>query len=190
MHNAHVFVQGYHPGGLDGLGFSPEALARKRPGLVYASLSAYGRQGPWADRRGFDSLVQTVSGINDAEAQALGAAEPRALPLQALDSCAGFLLAFGIQAALQRQHTQGGSWHVQVNLARVAEWLWSLGRVAPQAAGANTASSIEDVIAPYLENQASGFGALRAVRHSGVLLDLPSRWPHAAAQPGHHPAQW
>ena len=187
---AHVFLQGYHPGGLDRLGYSPQALAAARPGLVYASLSAYGRSGPWANRRGFDSLVQTVSGINVAEQAALGAAQPKALPVQILDYSAGFLLAFGMQAALWRQHTQGGSWHVQVNLARVAEWLWSLGRVVPQAAGANAASNIDDFIAPYSEDQASGFGALRAVRHSGVLQGLPSHWPHAAAQPGHHPAQW
>ncbi|WP_373604940.1 CoA transferase, partial [Comamonas sp. B-9] len=125
---AHVLLQGYRPGALDALGLDPQSAARLRPGIVYASLSAYGRSGPWADRRGFDSLVQTVCGINWAEGQAFGSAGLRALPLQILDYSAGFLLAFGIQAALYRQATQGGSWHVQVSLARVAQWLQSMGQ--------------------------------------------------------------
>ena len=48
-------------------------------------FSCYGDDGPWADRRGFDSLVQTASGFNLAEAEAFGSSEPRALPAQALD---------------------------------------------------------------------------------------------------------
>ena len=53
-----VVVHGYRPGALAGLGYPDEALAALRPGLVIASLSAYGPLGPWAERRGFDSLVQ------------------------------------------------------------------------------------------------------------------------------------
>ncbi len=76
VREAHVFVQGYRPGGLAAKGFSPEALAEMRPGIVAVTLSAYGHEGPWANRRGFDSLVQNASGINVAEAEAAG--RPRA----------------------------------------------------------------------------------------------------------------
>ena len=127
---AHVFVQGYRPGGRADLGFDPRTLARLRPGIVTASLSAYGQSGPWAGRRGFDSLVQTATGFNDAEATAAGATTPQALPIQILDFASGFLLAFGVQAALMRQQREGGSWHVQVSLAGVGRWLHGLGRVA------------------------------------------------------------
>ena len=204
--SAHVFVQGYRPGSLAALGLDPIALAKLRPGLVCASLSAYGRTGPCADRRGFDSLVQTVSGINALEAEAFGASQPQALPVQILDYCAGFLLAFGIEAALWRQHTQGGSWHVQVNLARVAEWLIGLGRRAlepvanalattptPTAAPSTPsldASAAPPAIGPYLETLASGFGSLRAVRHSGELVGMPARWPHPSVPPGTDAATW
>src|SRR6266404_8293548 len=58
-----VFSQGYRPGTLGGRGFSPEALAKLRPGIVFVSLCAFGHVGPWASRRGFDTVVQTVSGI-------------------------------------------------------------------------------------------------------------------------------
>ena len=86
------FLQGDRPGGLDALGFGADELARMAPGIVCVSLSAYGHRGPWARRRGFDSLVQSATGLNVAEAEAFGSVEPRALPLQALDYGAGFLL--------------------------------------------------------------------------------------------------
>ena len=87
---ADVFIQGYRPGAIAQYGFSPEEVARLRPGIVCVSLCAYGHQGPWAGRRGFDSLVQNANGINDAEAQAAGADKPRPLPTQALDHATGY----------------------------------------------------------------------------------------------------
>ena len=183
---AHVLLQGYRPGALDALGLDPQSAVRLRPGIVYASLSAYGRSGPWADRRGFDSLVQTVCGINWTEGQAFGSQGLRALPLQILDYSAGFLLAFGIQAALYRQATVGGSWHVQVSLARVAQWLQAMGQrpvsAAPAQGGVPGAA--------YLEALDTGFGHLQAVRHSGVLQGLPSGWPHAGQPPGGDQPCW
>jgi len=61
------------------------ALLDLRPDIISVSLSAFSREGPWADRRGFDSLVQTTTGFNHAEAEAAGTIEPRALPVQILD---------------------------------------------------------------------------------------------------------
>ena len=193
---AHVLLQGYHPGSLDALGFGPQQAAQWRPGIVYASLSAYGRSGPWADRRGFDSLVQTASGINWAEGQAFegiaGSSGLRALPMQILDYAAGFWLAFGIQAALYRQATQGGSWHVQVSLARTAQWLHELGQrpVLPQQAGGAAEGGVASRAAPYLETLASGFGTLVAVRPSGVLGGAAAPWLHPSMPPGSAAPQW
>ena len=181
---AHVFLQGYRPGGLAALGFGAQALARQRPGIVVASLSAYGRLGPWAGRRGFDSLVQTACGFNLAEAEAAGAAQPQALPLQILDYAAGYLLAFGIQAALWRQATQGGSWQVQVSLAGVAHWLRGLGRM-PQGLAAARPD-----LAPLLHAEPSGFGTLRAMPHSVRCSHTPPGWRLPSMPPGSHPPAW
>lgn len=189
LEQAQVMLQGYHPGSLDALGFGPQAAAQLRPGIVYASLSAYGRSGPWADRRGFDSLVQTASGINWAEGQAWGSGL-RALPMQILDYSAGFWLAFGIQAALYRQATQGGSWHVQVSLARVAQWLKELGEQPVQLPTTATEAERAARLAPYLETLPSGFGALCAVRHSANLGGAAAHWPHPAVPPGSDAPQW
>ena len=186
--DAHVFLQGYRPGGLEQLGFGPDAVAKLRPGIVYASLSAYGREGPWRDKRGFDSLVQTVSGINAAEGQAFGGGVPRALPMQILDYGAGFLLAFGVQVALHRQATVGGTWHVEVSLARVAQWLWELGR-RPVPAQPD-ASNVAELVAPWLEGSASGFGGLQAVTHAAGLSRTPPHWSRASVPPGTDAPSW
>ncbi|MYX52720.1 CoA transferase, partial [Streptomyces sp. SID8385] len=82
LERADVVVTGYRPGALEALeGMAPEELAAGRPGLVVAQLSAWGRTGPWAGRRGFDSLVQAASGVALAE-RAAGPADtpPGALP--------------------------------------------------------------------------------------------------------------
>ena len=186
LRTADVFVQGYRPGGLSGLGFGPEAAARASPaGLVYMSLSAYGRKGPWAGRRGFDSLVQTASGLNAAEAEAAGADQPRVLPAQVLDHASGHLMAFGAMAALHCRMAQGGSWHVQVSLARTALWLRGLGRVPGGLAIADPGDAPE-----LTEAAPSGFGEMRAVRHAAGLSLTPAGYARPSMPLGSDTAAW
>jgi crotonobetainyl-CoA:carnitine CoA-transferase CaiB-like acyl-CoA transferase len=187
VHGADVFLQGYRPGGLAALGFGPQALAEMRPGIVAASLSAYGPSGPWADRHGYDSLVQTATGFNHAEAQAASSTEPKALPAQVLDHASGYLLALGIQAALLRRAVEGGSWHVQVSLAQTAQWLRGLGRIE-QGLRAHELSA--DDVRPFLERSASGFGGLLAVRHAGVLSVTPPQWQRPSVPLGSDAPAW
>ncbi|WP_342067227.1 CoA transferase [Achromobacter kerstersii] len=184
LRSAHVFVQGYRPGGLAALGFGPEDAARIRPGIVYVSLTAYGNAGPWANRRGFDSLVQTATGFNHAEAQAAGQEAPKPLPMQILDHASGYLMAFGAQVALARQATEGGSWHVRVSLAQTAHWLRSLGRV--DGGLACKMPGFDGL----LETEPSGFGELVAVRHAANFSETPARWTRPSSPPGSHPTVW
>ncbi len=184
---ADVFSQGYRPHSLAALGFSPQDAARISPGIVYVSLSAYGHAGPWAERRGFDSLVQTATGFNHAEGQAAGIDGPKELPAQMLDHATGYLMAFGAMMAKARQSREGGSWHVQVSLAQTGRWLWNAGRVAD---GLTAADLKADAITPFMEDQASGFGPLRAVSHSARLSKTPAFWARPAMPLGSHPPQW
>ena len=126
---ADVFLQAYRPGALASHGFAPEDLARTRPGVVYVSISAYGHEGPWAGRRGFDSLVQSASGIAWTEREAAGTERPKHLPCQALDHATGYLAAFGAMVALMRRAAEGGSWHVRLSLAQTGHWLESFGHI-------------------------------------------------------------
>ncbi|MET0543163.1 MAG: CoA transferase [Variovorax sp.] len=182
--DAHVFTQGYRPGGLRSLGFGPDDVARSRPGIVYVSLTAYGTQGPWADRRGFDSLVQTAMGFNHAEGEAAGDGKPRPMPMQILDEATGYLMAFGAAAAMARQQREGGSWHVQVSLAQTGQWLRSLGRVPD-----GLSAAAPDLLAQ-VETTDSGFGRLAALRHSARLSRTPARWTRPSMPPGSHPPTW
>ena len=184
---ADIFVQGYRPGGLDGRGFSPAAVAALRPGIVYVSLSAYGHTGPWSDRRGFDSLVQTANGINHAEAAAAGGDRPKALPCQALDHASGYLMAFGAMMALRRRATEGGSWLVRVSLAQTGHWIGALGRV-PDGLGADNIDAAG--AADRLETRPSGFGPLTAVRHAAYMSETPPAWLQPAVPLGSHPPAW
>jgi hypothetical protein len=187
VREAHVFVQGYRPGGIAGKGFSPEALADMRPGIVAVTLSAYGHEGPWAKRRGFDSLVQNASGINVAEAEVLGVPAPKELPAQALDHATGYLMAFGAMMALLRKTVEGGSWHVRVSLAQTGHWLTGLGRLSngfdcPEPTGEELKALTSEIDTP--------FGRLSFVNHAAVLTETPAYWSRPPVKLGTHAPVW
>lgn len=123
---ADVVALGYRPAALDRLGLSPEALAARHPGTIVLRLSAWGEP----DRRGFDSLVQAACGVALIES---AAGEPGALPAQALDHSAGYLLAAAAMRLLHRRARNGGSWLAETSLRRVAAELLGMPRTdAPE----------------------------------------------------------
>ncbi|MFM0184673.1 CoA transferase [Paraburkholderia nemoris] len=184
---ADVFLQAYRPGALTARGFGPEELARVRPGIVYVSVCAYGHTGPWAARRGFDSLVQSASGIAFTERGAAGWDEPKHLPCQALDHATGYLAAFGAMAALARRATEGGSWHVRVSLAQTGRWLQSFG-LLPDGWKAPDVS-IDDV-RDCLGAVQSEFGRVLGVLPAERLEETPARFDLPPARIGAHEAKW
>ena len=126
--DAEVVVLGYRPAALAHLGLTPGSLAGRHPHLVIAQLSAWpGDDSP----RGFDSLVQAESGISWLESS--DRATPGALPAQALDHSAGYLLAAAVIGALRRRAEEGGGWLVRTSLRRVAAELLGMPRSAEPA---------------------------------------------------------
>jgi len=184
---ADIVLDAYRPGALERLGFGPAAMARLRPGIVHVSLNAWGQDGPWAGRRGFDSLVQTASGFNDEEGRAAGDDQPRALPCQALDHGTGYLMALAAILTRLRQAGEGGSWSVNLSLARTGLWLRSLGR---EPEGLTVANPGPADVADLLESAVSPFGAMRHVRHAARMELTPARWAHPAVPLGSHPPVW
>jgi crotonobetainyl-CoA:carnitine CoA-transferase CaiB-like acyl-CoA transferase len=112
---ADVLVTGYRPGAIEAFGLRPP------PGLIRARVNAWGDAGPWAGRRGFDSIVQAVSGI--ALIESADGATPGALPAQALDHATGYLLAASIIDALVDRAADGRGRDLAAALARTAAWL-------------------------------------------------------------------
>ena len=184
LSDCHVFTQGYRPGAMESHGLSAQELADRYPGIIYTSLSAYGRCGPWNTRRGFDSLLQSASGFNMAEANAMGNDRPTALPMQMLDYASGFLMAFGTQAALLKQLNEGGSWHVQVSLARTGHWLRSMGQQVDWC-GCDTPDS-----GAYLKPYPSGYGQLHALPHPVKFSHSTVDWRIPSSPPGTHEPRW
>jgi hypothetical protein len=119
-----VFLQAYRPGVAEDFGLDGNALARLRPGIVCASLSAYGHVGPWQRRRGFDSVLQASAGLAFQEGEGV----PRLLPVSPIDYMCGYLLSLGVAVALGRRAQTGGSYLVRTSLAQAANWLTSLGQ--------------------------------------------------------------
>ena len=184
IRESRVFVESYRPSGLAGLGFSAQELAELRPGIICASLSAYGTVGPWAARRGFDSLVQTATGFTHAEAEAAHSERPKSLPVPILDYASGFLMAFGTQAALLKQAQEGGSWHVEISLLQTANWLRSLGR-AKEGLNVRTPE-----LSDYLQPFRCAAGDLMGIPHAAEFSVTPARWERGSNYPGADEPAW
>ena len=185
VRGADVFLQADRPGALAARGFDPQALCALRPGLIQVSLSAYGPAGPWAARRGFDSLVQSATGIAFDEGRAAGLATPGRLPCQLNDHASGYLAAFGTMIALHRRAREGGSWRVRVSLAQTGHWLRSLGRVA-QGLLAPDLSAEE--VAPWRHTMDSPFGRISAIAPVEQMPLTPPRFDLPPVPPGTHAA--
>ncbi len=96
----HILVCGLRSDALSLLGFSEEEIYQLNPNLIFVQLNAYGSNGPWKNRRGFDSLVQMSSGIAYAGAKYKNSTKPIPLPFQALDYATGFVMAAGVCRAI------------------------------------------------------------------------------------------
>ncbi|MGX1300049.1 crotonobetainyl-CoA:carnitine CoA-transferase CaiB-like acyl-CoA transferase [Streptomyces albogriseolus] len=177
---ADVVVTGYRPGSLDRFGLSAEALAGRRPGVVVAQLSAWGATGPWAGRRGFDSLVQVATGIAHIEGEH---GRPGALPAQALDHGTGYLLAAGVLRALSDQADAGGGRLVRVALARTAAEV----RVGADGSAAHGG---EVPATPWLAERNSPLGRLRYALPPVDFAGGPRDWARPPGAWGADAAQW
>ncbi|MDH6138105.1 MULTISPECIES: CoA transferase [Kitasatospora] len=172
---ADVVVAGYRPGALDRFGLTPEAL----PGAIVVQLNAWGWHGPWAGRRGFDSLVQAGCGI--AELTRDGT-EPGVLPAQALDHGTGYLIAAGVLRALtERQRTGQAAW-LRYCLAGTAQWLLTTPAEPTGQAPFDPT--------PYLVETPSPYGLLRHARSPLGYQGAPSNWQHGPSRWGSDNPVW
>jgi crotonobetainyl-CoA:carnitine CoA-transferase CaiB-like acyl-CoA transferase len=192
VRDADVFSQGYRPGTLGARGFSPEALAKLRPGIVVVSLCAFGHVGPWASRRGFDTVVQTVSGITSRQGELFpGAAPgPQFYPVSAIDYLTGYLMAFGAIVALTRRAREGGSWLVRISLAQTGRWLVGRGQV-PETQLRDvpkefTAAEIER----WSTTSETPVGRLRHLAPVVRMSETPPRWARPSVPLGYNEPVW
>jgi crotonobetainyl-CoA:carnitine CoA-transferase CaiB-like acyl-CoA transferase len=182
-----VFSQSYRPGTLAARGFSAEALAALRPGIVCISLSAWDTAGPWRARRGFDSIVQSVSGM-----AALSATDgrPQYLPVSAIDYVSGYLMAFGATVALERRAREGGSWLVRVALARVGQWIVDRGLLPQSTLDEVPAELPDQELQALMGEMETPAGTIRYLRPVVRLSHTPPYWSRPPVPLGTHAAAW
>lgn len=177
---ADVVVTGYRPASLDRFGLAPDALWERHPGLVVGSVAAWSTTGPWAARRGFDSIVQAISGI--AMVESPDGVRPGALPAQVLDHSAGHLLAAAVCVALDAQRRDGHGRAARVGLARVAQELLDAG---PAGEGADTASP-----PPTLQTGETAAGRVTTAVPPVAYPGGPLEYPALASPWGRDAAAW
>ena len=183
---ADVFVNGYRPGTLARRGFGPEALAARRPGLVYVSIDCYGHEGPWRERPGWEQLAQTVTGLAHDHG---GADAQKLLPAAACDYLTGGLAAWGALAALARRAREGGSWHVRVSLARTGMWI-RRRRFAEGNGLSPVAGFRPDEIAAWSETTATPYGRVTHLAPALRMSETAPRWDLPTVPLGTHPPRW
>jgi len=192
VRQADVFAQGYRPGALANRGLAPEELAAIRPGLVYVSLCAFGHTGPWASRRGFDTVVQTVSGITVRQAECVPGKGPgpQFYPASAIDYCTGYLMAFGAMAALARRSREGGSWLVRTSLAQVGKWIVDLGEVPTAMLKEMPAEFTPDELERWSWTSETPSGRLSHLKPVVQLSQTPPYWARPSVPLGYHAPAW
>jgi crotonobetainyl-CoA:carnitine CoA-transferase CaiB-like acyl-CoA transferase len=189
---ADVFSQGYRPGTLAGRGLSPEELAAIRPGLVYVSLCAFSHAGPWASRRGFDTVIQTVSGITIRQAECFPGKSPgpQFYPVSAIDYCTGHLMAFGAMVALARRAREGGSWLVRISLAQVGKWIVDRGEVPAAALRGVPAEFTASELEHWSTVSETPAGRLRHLKPAVQLSETQPYWARPTVPLGYHRPAW
>ncbi len=183
---ADIVVNNHRSGSLERRGLEPRRLAERYPGLVYVSVTCYGSRGPWARRGGFDMNGSAASGLMTIEGTE---AEPR-LPVTGMinDYVTGYLGAAGAAAALVKRATEGGSWHVTVNLTRTAMWCGSLGLVNPALAGRDEQHRLRE---PVAYDAPSPLGDVHMLAPPVRFSAIAPAWPTPLLVPrGSSRAEW
>lgn len=185
---ADVVIDGFSGRGIERLGFGVEEVAAMQPkGVVYLTMRGYSWDGPWKMVRTFDMEALATTGFTVAEGsggfpnfgdtfpEPEGDGPPPAFPptLVMNDYIAGYLGGAGLIVALRRRATEGGSYHVHVNLARAAMWYASLGTFP----STDFVPGEENrMIEPATIEFASGYGKVHRLAPMAKLSRTPGRW--------------
>jgi crotonobetainyl-CoA:carnitine CoA-transferase CaiB-like acyl-CoA transferase len=192
VREADVFSQGYRPDSLANRGFSPAAVAQLRPGIVFVSLSAFSHIGPWASRRGFDTVVQTVTGITARQGELFpgDAPGPQFYPVSAIDYLTGYLMACGAMVALARRAREGGSWLVRISLAQTGRWLVERGQIPEDEIKGVPKEFSADEVQRWSMASETPVGRLHHLRPVVRLSETRPRWDRPSVPLGYNEPVW
>lgn len=185
LSQADILFHGYRPGALDGLGYGAAARRALSPGLIDVSLSAYGWSGPWATRRGFDSLVQMSAGIAEAGMLWRQADKPVPLPVQALDHATGYFMAAAAIRAVTRRLDEGSGTEARLSLARTAKLLTDADDARPSSP---LVSETPADLSPFIEH--TDWGNARRLMPPAAVAGVAMEWTQPARRLGSAVPEW
>ena len=166
--SADVFSQGFQHGSLEKRGLGAEQLAALRPGIIYVSENAFGHEGPWRHRPGWEQLAQATTGVAVVQG---GEGPPVLAPAAMNDYTTGYFAALGTMMALRRRATEGGSWLVRVSLSQTSMWYYRLGLDLDR-----TAATGEGDTDAMLESRDTPYGPMRHLRPPLQMSATPPHW--------------
>jgi len=178
--DADVVVQGWRPGVVDRFGLDETTLRSDGFAGTYGTVNAYGHQGPWAGRAGWEQLAQSTSGLC---LDPLGDEPPTMLPSAATDYTTGFVLAAGLIAALDASLDDGNARRVEASLCQTAAWILRVGRLPD---GARPPAGI----APELQRTVTDFGVVEHLGPSVSVDGLDVGWTRPTTPLGHGSLTW
>lgn len=182
---ADILVHGYRMDALEAIGLGTAVRQAVRPGLIDISLDAYGHNGPWAGRRGFDSLVQFSSGIAAAGMDWQSADAPVSLPVQALDHATGYLLAAAAIRGVIARSMGGGPITAKLSLARTAKLLVDYkGRPSNAAIAPAMDGDFRAIV------EQTDWGPARRLLPPVTVAGAPMNWKRPAKKLGSNDAIW
>ena len=112
-----VFIENFKVGGLKKYGLDYESMKRINPGLVYCSITGFGQNGPYAERAGYDFMIQAMGGMMSVTGEAEG--QPMKIGVALADVLTGLYAANAIQAALIHQQKTGAGQYIDMALLDV-----------------------------------------------------------------------
>jgi len=184
--NADMLVHGYRSDALEQLGYGLEARQQIAPNLIEVSLDAYGWTGPWATRRGFDSLVQMSCGIAHRGMKWARADAPTPLPVQALDHATGYLMAAAAIKAVTSAMVKSEISNARLSLARTAELL-----ISEPSANREPAANKEPSEGHYSEiEEQTPWGPALRLKPALAIQNTPMQWVLPACNLGSSNPEW
>ncbi len=178
--DADVVVQGWRPGVVARFGLDEEALRSDGFAGAYGSVCAYGHDGPWSGRAGWEQLAQSTSGLC---LDPLGVDAPTMLPSAATDYTTGFALAAGVMAALDATLTDGAARRIEASLCQTAAWILRVGRLVDD-------STSPSGFVPELLRSDTDFGVVEHLGPCVTVEGLDVGWSRPTAPLGQGALSW
>lgn len=145
-----ILIENYRKGALERMGFGYEAIHARNRGLIYCSISGFGRTGPYAERGGFDLIAQGMSGVMSVTGEGPGRAPVKVGP-PITDIGAGIVAAMGILAALNHRNQTGEGQMVDASLfeAGITYLYWHAAICFATGSSPGPLGSGHPLMAPY-----------------------------------------